>query len=434
MALFNLNLNNQTLIIIITSIIWAMNFRLSFNNINAHMDSGSFVSLKFDPFLILLKNISCIIYLVIFFVSSRKNKSNAEQKNVVVKKEIDNYVIYNVEKDKSYESLGEIQAIALYNRLDKPKDKFLFLLKVIISIIFIYISEELYFIISNIHILDRIICPIRNIFILIAMLIFSLILLNEKLDKTQIKNFFIFKRHQVIPLIIIFIFSLFLILYNFFKISRFKHLYGLNMLFYIICFILTGLEFTIIKYLVDKLFINKFLILGIKGILGTIVFTIINIRLSKKNFEEFFDDILSFEYTYEPEEFKVWFKMFYIITLCFLQYLKIEVINRFSEIFLLSTLMITDIIYFPLYCIERFAVQRFKISTFDTFILNSFIGVINLIMMLIFNEILELNFCGLNKHLRKNIINREENESMELITTGNNDNNPEEIEEEECND
>ena len=126
--------------------------------------------------------------------------------------------------------------------------------------------------------------------------------------------------------------------------------------------------------------------------------------------------------------------MFYIITLCFLQYLKIEVINRFSEIFLLSTLMITDIIYFPLYCIERFAVQQFKISTFDTFILNSFIGVINLIMMLIFNEILELNFCGLNKHLRKNIINREENEALELITTGNNDNNPEEIEEEECND
>ena len=434
MALFNLNLNNQTLIIIITSIIWAMNFRLSFNNINAHMDSGSFVSLKFDPFLILLKNIFCIIYLVIFFVLSRKNKSNAEQKNVVVKKEMDNYVVYNVEKDKSYESLGEIQAIALYNRLDKPKDKFLFLLKVIISIIFIYISEELYFIISNIHILDRIICPIRNIFILIAMLIFSLILLNEKLDKTQIKNFFIFKGHQVFPLIIIFIFSLFLILYNFFKISRFKHLYGLNMLFYIICFVLTGLEFTIIKYLVDKLFINKFLILGIKGILGTIVFTIINITLSKKNFEGFFDDILSFEYTYNPEEFKVWFKIFYIITLCFLQYLKIEVINRFSEIFLLSTLMITDIIYFPLYCIERFAVQQFKISTFDTFILNSFIGVINLIMMLIFNEILELNFCGLNKHLRKNIINREENEAMELITTGNNDNNPEEIEEEECND
>ena len=96
--------------------------------------------------------------------------------------------------------------------------------------------------------------------------------------------------------------------------------------------------------------------------------------------------------------------------------------------------MIADIIYFPLYCIERFAVQKFKISTFDSFILNILVGIINTILMLIFNEILELNFCGLNKHLRKNIINREENEALELITTGNNDNNPEEIEEEECND
>ena len=434
MSLISLNLNNQTLIIIITSIIWVMNFRLSFNNINAHMDSGSFVSLKFDPLLILIKNICCIFYFTIFFLTSRKDKPNDEQKKVVVKKEMENYVVYNVEKDKSYESLGEMEAIALYNRLDKPKDKFFFLLKVTLSIIFIYISEELYFILTNIHILDRIICPIRNIVILIAMLIFSLILLNDKIDKTQIKNFLIYKRHQVIPLLIIFLLSLFLILYNAFKISRFLHLYSLNMLFYVICFILTGIEFTIIKYLVDKLFINKFLILGIKGILGTIVFTIINIVISKKNFEEFFDDILSFEYTYKPEKFEIWKKIFYVITLWFLQYLKIEVINRFSEIFLLSTLMIADIIYFPLYCIERFAVQKFKISTFDSFILNILVGIINTILMLIFNEILELNFCGFNKHLRKNIINREENEIQELIQTDNNENTTEENDEEECKD
>ena len=96
--------------------------------------------------------------------------------------------------------------------------------------------------------------------------------------------------------------------------------------------------------------------------------------------------------------------------------------------------MITDIIYFPLYCIERFAVQKFKISTFDSFILNILVGIINTILMLIFNEILELNFCGFNKHLRKNIINREENEAMELIATENNENATEENDEEECKD
>lgn len=84
MSLISLNLNNQTLIIIITSIIWVMNFRLSFNNINAHMDSGSFVSLKFDPLLILIKNICSIFYFIIFFLTTRKDKLNDEQKKVVV--------------------------------------------------------------------------------------------------------------------------------------------------------------------------------------------------------------------------------------------------------------------------------------------------------------------------------------------------------------
>ena len=56
MSLFKWNLNAQTLIIIITAIFWAMNFRFSFHNINYHMDAGNFYSLKFDPFLILIKN------------------------------------------------------------------------------------------------------------------------------------------------------------------------------------------------------------------------------------------------------------------------------------------------------------------------------------------------------------------------------------------
>ena len=77
--------------------------------------------------------------------------------------------------------------------------------------------------------------------------------------------------------------------------------------------------------------------------------------------------------------------------------------------------MITEIIYFPFYCIERFAVQKFQISTLDTFIINVFISVINAILILIFNEILELNFCGLNNYIRKNIIIREKKEIFHLL-------------------
>ena len=66
-------------------------------------------------------------------------------------------------------------------------------------------------------------------------------------------------------------------------------------------------------------------------------------------------------------------------------------------------LMMADLIYFPLYCIERFAIQKFGILRFDSFLLNVIVGVLNTFFMLIFNEILECNFFGLNKDLKRNI-------------------------------
>ena len=46
----------KTLIIIITSLVWAINFRSTFKCIDAHMDLGSYSSIKFDPIIILIKN------------------------------------------------------------------------------------------------------------------------------------------------------------------------------------------------------------------------------------------------------------------------------------------------------------------------------------------------------------------------------------------
>lgn len=410
MALFKLNLNNQTLIIIFTSIIWVMNFRFSFKNIYAHMDQGSFLSLQLDPLLFLIKNIACILYFLAFFIETKKVNQSAdiESKNIIVTKKIsENLIMLNSIEHKTKKNIGQIKEIALSNMLMDSKKKFFFILKVILLIIFIYISEELYFLLINNHVLDRIMCQIRNFIILISILILSLIFFGKKIDKTQIKNYFVYQKHEVIPLIIIFVLSLTIIMVNVLSINRFFKVYGgLNILYYSIIFFLMGIEVTIIKYLVDKLYINKFLILGIKGILGTIVFTVINITVNKDEFYLFFDNLLSYEYMYQPEEFDLVNKIFYVLTLWILQYLKIVVINRFSEIFLLSTLMITDIIYFPLYCIERFAIQQFKISTVISFIINVSVGIINTIMMLIINEILEVNICGLNKYLRRNIINR----------------------------
>ena len=424
MSLFKLDLNKQTLIIIITAIIWAINFRLTFNNINYHMDIGNYCSLKFDPFLTLIKNIISIFYFIPYFIELRINRRenniiNNNIENKVVK--VNSYYLKEIKEMNRDEDIGEAESLALSNKLINNRDKILFIIKVILLICFIYFSEEIYFIMTNNHELDRTVCPTRNMFTLFAILFLSIIFNCHKIDKAQIQNFLTYKKHQIIPLIIIFLLSLFLMLYNPLKIERFKDLYNINLLIYIIIFIFMGFELVFIKYLVDTLFINKFLILSIKGILGTIIFIIINITTNKNDYYNFFDKLLSFQYDLGNENFYLSFKIFYVITSCFLQYLKIVIINKFDETHFLSTLMITDIFYFPLYFIERFIVQKFSISTVDIFFINIPIGVINTILMLIFNEILELNFCECNKYTRKNIIRRESQDILNLVENNDDD-------------
>ena len=413
MTICKLNLDNQTLIIIITAIILGINFRSSFKNVNYHMDCGNFYSLTYDPFLILIKNILCLFFFLSYFIELKINKVNDNEKKDFEKKTELNDLEEEVVK--KAENIGELESLVLSNQIYNEKDMYLFVLKVFLIIICIYLSEEIHFIVINNHVLDRLICSIRNIFALLSILIFSAILYHKKFDKKQIKNFFNNKKHQVMPLIIICLLSAFLLLYNALTIPRFKVLYNINFLYYIICCLLMGLELTLTKYLLERLYINKFLILGIKGLLGTIAFIVINIKINNDNFYNFFDDIFSFQYTLKPEEFHLIYKIKYVLTLIFFQYLKIIIIDKFSEMHFLSTMMITDIFCFPLYCLERFVIQNFNISTKHTFFINISISIINTILMLVFNEILELNFCGLNKNLRKNIIYRHNSETNNIL-------------------
>ena len=82
-------------------------------------------------------------------------------------------------------------------------------------------------------------------------------------------------------------------------------------------------------------------------------------------------------------------------------------ISQFTENHILSTLMIVDLIYFPFYCFERLVCVKFTITTPSSFIINSIAGVINFFLMMIFNEILELKFWGLNTNLNRNINDRQ---------------------------
>ena len=98
---------------------------------------------------------------------------------------------------------------------------------------------------------------------------------------------------------------------------------------------------------------------------------------------------MAFEYDNMYEEFSIIQKIFYIITILIIQYLKIFIIYEYSESHFLTVTMIADVFFFPLYFIEKFGVQKFVITTASTFYLNIIFGVLNVFLLIIFNKLLE---------------------------------------------
>ena len=406
MSLFYLHFDNRINIILITSFLWALNFRSTFKNNSDSMGLGSCWVLRFDPMLILIKNIICIFYFIVFIYELIITKSKSKQQKVLIQKQEGSMIKIELTNVKNRPE-NILTTVSKANKLDKLDLKIFFWIKIILLILIIYIIEELYFLLSNNHVLDRVICPIRNFGILLALFIFSPLFLKKNCSSNK---------HQLYPFIIIFFLSLLIILFNVFGVDRFlKKFKPVNSSIYYSVYFLTGLEIVIIKHLVDHQFINMFLILGIKGLIGTIIFLPINILFTKREFYDFLDNILSFEYDNMLDDFEIIYKLIYIVTLVILQWLKIYIINKFSENHLQMILMLVDLIYFPFYCIERFAIQKFTIFRYDSFVLNAIIGVFNTFFMFIFNEILECNFWGLNKDLKKNINKRQFSEIKENI-------------------
>ena len=399
MGLFYLQFDKNFYIILITSILWTINYRSTFKNNSDSMGLGSCWVLRFDPILILSKNAICILFLGIFIYEIKLSKGKKIGEKQIIQKQEGNQVKMEV-TDLIINNETILDAVDKAKNLEKPHEKFLFWLKVVLLIIVIYIIEELYFMLSNNHVLDRVICPIRNFSILLALFIFSPLILKKPCS---------YNRHQLFPFIIIFILSVLLILFNIFGVDRFlKKFKPVNSSIYYVTYFLMGLELVLIKYLVDSQFISIFLILGLKGLIGTIIFIVISAKYNAREFFNIADSILTFEYDNMFEEFEVIYKIIYVITLVILQWLIVYIINKFSENHIQMILMMTDLIYFPFYCIERFAIQNFTIFRFDSFLLNAIIGALNTFFMLIFNEILECNFLGLNKDLKRNINKRQD--------------------------
>ena len=115
MAICKLVTNNRFLVIIITSIVLAINFRSSFNNINYHMDCGNYISLAYDPILILIKNAISFLFLLAYFIELKLNKKNTNiyKKKEKEKDEEEEYKVGKTLQDE--EDLSAIESIVLTN-------------------------------------------------------------------------------------------------------------------------------------------------------------------------------------------------------------------------------------------------------------------------------------------------------------------------------
>ena len=395
--------------ILITSLIWDINFRLTFKNMDSHMDLGSYPSLKFEPILILIKNISCaILFFVLYFIFKKINSSKQGTNKMLLVTAEKGKINYKISEENHF-LLGDL--VKLHN-LNSSIKIILFSLKIFFLILIVYVFEELYFIVGNIHILDRLNVPMRNISVLFVILVLSTLLIKKK---------FQFYKHQLFSSVIVIGTSLFIILFNATSVERFGKIFNINFLYYMILYVLMGIEIVFDKYLTDKQFIDRLVILVLKGLIGTISFIAINILYNSEEFFYFFDKLMSFEYYNMYEEFDLSEKIFYVITNVIFIYLKMYIINKYTEIHFLAASMISDAIFFPLYLIEKFWVQKFEITTSSTFYLNIIFGVLNPVLLLIFSEIIELKCCGFEKDLNKNIEKRKQLEMNYTDSASNND-------------
>ncbi len=125
MATFQFIQLNKTLFLIITSLVWAINFRTTFKNIHGHMDLGCYSTLKFDPVIILIKNVlCCIINFIIFWYSLKINSSKMKDK-IIVENESGSIVSYGYEV--SEERVSILDSVSQSHNLDTNKMKFFLL-------------------------------------------------------------------------------------------------------------------------------------------------------------------------------------------------------------------------------------------------------------------------------------------------------------------
>lgn len=192
-------------------------------------------------------------------------------------------------------------------------------------------------------------------------------------------------------------------------IDKYSSFTWFNIMAYLITTIIDAIVIAYKQYLLIIKFISVEVVSSLFGIFNVIFMTLLIILIHY--FKDFFcnnnekcPEFINFKY----ETFRDWIVIilsFFFISLFFLLYYKS--LKDFTP----NHILLTFIIYiFFSNVLSFFEQEDNKIYL----VMLSFIFIIIFICFLVYLEIMELNFCELNKYTRRNIIKREEEENKEI--------------------
>ena len=360
-------------LIILLSLSFVLSFRLSFNKI--FPDMKMIESVRTDTLVIFLKNLFGNLFFIAYCLEKKLSQiSKSEGTEITEQKKDGKLIVEKKEVNNNRISMADV--------IDK---NFRYYLK-IISILFVtYVTEEIYFIVDNSHLFDEEIIPYRNFFTFVSIFIF-----NHLLKKSKIY------RHQKIAVIV----SMVLSLVSIISFLYYTEIFSVNKyLRYISLFLSLGLEYVLEKYLIERFYMNIYLILGIRSLLGTIVFGIIRFVFQFKTI-----------YMADISEISLAQKGFYIFFFLLTEYLKLVILLHFTPFHIYCATQLASLIYSLYYSFERCFIYDLDI-VFEFFIYQIIFAVISFLLILIFIEVVILNFCSLSINTKKYISERSDKEN-----------------------
>ena len=207
-------------------------------------------------------------------------------------------------------------------------------------------------------------------FAFITIFFFNFILFHKKIYK-----------HHKIALYIIILFNIPIFIYYSTKTQIERELFNIA---YFICY---SIIFIIYQFIIEKYYMSVYFIFFIEGLMNFISTIIILIIIIKKE--------INFNFSYKDYIIN---NIFYFI----LQLFYLLNIYYFSPIKCLSAEIIARAII-----ILCFKIYVNKYDHFVEMLFDIFLNPLNLIMILIYDEIIILNFCGLDENIQENIIHRQ---------------------------